>query len=87
MEQPTYACSLTDEELAVRRRQWQAVGEHATVREEPRADGLLLVYRGGDETMRALGQLIKAEQRCCPHLRFGIERAAEEVRVMVTFRT
>lgn len=85
MTEPTYACSLTDEELAARRREWRALDERALLRTEVRPRGHLLVYRGGDETARALSALIEAERRCCWFLDFGVDQRDDEVRVTVGF--
>ncbi|SRR6266536_1020021 len=85
MTEPTYACSLTDEELAARRREWRTLDERAMLRTEPRPHGRLLVYRGGDQTARILTALIEAERRCCPFLDFGVDQRDDEVRVTIGF--
>jgi hypothetical protein len=87
MTEPINACSLSDEDLAARRVDWLALDGRALVRTDARPDGRLLVYRGGEETARALTSLIAAERRCCPSLHFRVERAADEVHVTVTVST
>lgn len=84
MSEPTYACSLTDTELAVRRGEWKDLARDL-VRSESLDGGRLLVYRGGEETVRVLGSLIEAESECCPFLDFSIERRAGEVHVTIRF--
>ena len=83
--EPVYACSLADEELAIRRAEWRALEARALVRAETRPDGRLLVYRGGRDTARALEQLIEAERQCCSFFDFSMEAADDEVRVTLTF--
>jgi hypothetical protein len=83
--EPTYACTLDDEELAARREDWRALDRRALVRSESSPGGRLLVYRGGEETARALNALIKAEGRCCSFLDFKVDRRGDEVRVTVDF--
>jgi hypothetical protein len=83
MTEPTYACSLSDEELTARREEWEGLDERTLLRSEPRPDGRLLVYRGGEETAAALGALIEAERACCPFLEFTLDRGEDEVRVTV----
>src|SRR6266542_5046710 len=73
MTEPTYACSLTDEELAARRREWRALGRRALVRTETQPHGQVVVYRGGEETARVLTAFIEAERRCCPFLDFTVD--------------
>jgi hypothetical protein len=85
MTEPTYACSLTDEELAARRREWRALDAQALLRTESRPHGRLLVYRGGDQTARVLTALIEAERRCCSFLDFGLDQRGDEVRVTIGF--
>lgn len=85
MDEPTYACSLTDEELAARRREWRALDGRALLRTERRPEGRLLVYRGGEQTARALATLIEAERRCCPFLDFSIDHREGEVRLRIGF--
>ncbi len=85
MTEPTYACSLTDEELAARRRQWGAIDRRALLLMETRPHGQVLVYRGGGETARVLTALIEAERRCCPFLDFTVDRLEGEVRVTIGF--
>jgi hypothetical protein len=85
MTEPTYACSLADEELTARRREWKGLDERALLRTESRPDGRLLVYRGGEETARVLAALIEAERGCCPFLEFTLTREEDEVRVTVAF--
>jgi hypothetical protein len=83
--EPTYACSLDDEELAARRGEWRTLDERALVRSDAGPDGRLLVYRGGEMTAGILSTLIEVERRCCTFLDFTIERRDDEVRVMVSF--
>jgi hypothetical protein len=85
MTEPTYACSLDDEELEARRREWRSLDERALLRTQPRPDGRLIVYRGGEETARVLAALIEAERGCCPFLDFTLDREEDEVRVTVGF--
>jgi hypothetical protein len=85
MTEPTYACSLTDEELAARRREWRALDAQALLRTESRPDGRLLVYRGGVRTVRVLTALIEAERQCCSFLDFGVDQRDDEVRVTIGF--
>jgi hypothetical protein len=85
MTEPIYACSLTDEELTARRRQWRALGRRDLLRTETRPAGQVLVYRGGEETARVLTALIEAERRCCPFLDFTVDRQEGEVRVSIGF--
>ncbi len=85
MNEPVYACSLDDQELAVRRAGWRALERRALVRTEARPDGRLLVFRGGEDTARALRALIEAERECCPFLDFRLDRAGDEVRVSLTY--
>jgi hypothetical protein len=85
MAEPTYACSLTDEDLAARRREWRALDQRALVRAESRPDGRLVVYRGGEETARILTALIEAERRCCPFLDFSVDRRDGKVHVTIGF--
>lgn len=80
----TYACSLTDAELAVRRGEWKDLAREL-VRSEPLAGGRLLVYRGGEETVQVIGSLIEAERECCPFLDFSIERQAGDIHVTIRF--
>lgn len=82
--EPVYACSLDDEELAARRADWRALEAGALIRAEARPDGRLLVFRGGQDTLRVLRQLIEAERKCCSFLDFGVEGSEDEVRVTVT---
>ena len=79
MNEPVYACSLDDQELAVRRAGWRALERRALVRTEARPDGRLLVFRGGEDTGRALRALIEAERECCPFLDFSVDRSKDEV--------
>jgi hypothetical protein len=83
MTEFAYACSLADEELAARRREWRALHERALVRTESGPEGRLMVYRGGEETARILAALIEAERRCCPFLDFTVDRWDDEVRVRI----
>jgi hypothetical protein len=85
MTEPTYACSLDDEQLAARREDWKALDRRALVRTEASDGGRLLVYRGGEETAQALRVLIDAEGECCSFLDFRIDRLGDEVRVAVSF--
>jgi hypothetical protein len=85
MIEPTYACTLHDEELAARREDWRALDRRALVRAESSPRGRLLVYRGGEETARALDALIEAEGRCCSFLDFRVDRRGDEVRVTVGY--
>ncbi|SRR6266511_230808 len=85
MTEPTYACSLTDEELAARRREWRALGRRALVRTETQPHGQVVVYRGGEETARVLTAFIEAERRCCPFLDFTVDRFEGDVRVTIGF--
>lgn len=83
--EPTYACTLGDEELAARREDWRALDGRALVRTEASQEGRMLVYRGGEETARELEALIEAEGRCCSFLDFRVDRLGDEVRVTVGF--
>jgi hypothetical protein len=83
MTEPAYACSLTDGELAARRREWRALEQRALLRTESRPDGRLIVYRGTEETARVLAALIESERQCCPFLHFTVDREEEEVRVTI----
>lgn len=85
MTEPAYACTLTDTELAARRREWKELGRSALVRAETSPNWRLLVYRGGEETVRVLRSLIEAERSCCPFLDFKVEARDGEVRVEVGF--
>jgi hypothetical protein len=85
MTEPTYACTLDDEELASRREDWRALDRRALVRTETSHEGRMLVYRGGEETARELGALIEAEGRCCSFLDFKVDRRGDEVRVTVGY--
>lgn len=85
MTDPIYACSLTDEELAARRREWKAFDQGALVRTEARPDGRVLVYRGGERTAQVLRSLIEAERRCCPFLDFSVDPRDDEVLVRIGF--
>jgi hypothetical protein len=81
--EPVDACSLEDEELAIRRAEWRALENRALVRSQPRPDGLLLVYRGDADTVVALERLIEAERGCCPSLDFRVDATPEEIRVTI----
>ena len=61
MNEPSFACSLTDERLRVRLEEWLALDERALLRAENRPNGRVHVYRAGEETERVLADLIEAE--------------------------
>lgn len=87
MESTAYACSLDDQELAERRREWRNLEARALLRTESLPEGRLMVYRGDDRTASALASLIEAERRCCPWLRFEVHAEGDEVRLLVRFPT
>jgi hypothetical protein len=85
MTEPTFACSLDDEQLAARREEWRALDRRALLRSEAGPHGSVRVYRGGEETARAIGELIEAEGECCSFLDFRVDRQGDEVRLSVGF--
>lgn len=85
MAEAHYACSLTDEELAARRKQWKVLEKRTLLRNEPLPDGRLLVYRAGEETDRILTTLIDAERECCPFIGFAVEQRGDELLLTIRF--
>ena len=78
------SCSLNDEELAERRRQWRELAP-ALVESAEATDGYRATYRGDDRTAQALQSLIEAERVCCPDFDWRLEREGELVRLQVSY--
>ncbi len=85
MNESIDACSLTDEELTARRREWRELDRRALLRSEPLPGGRLLVFSGGERTARILTGLIDAERECCPSLGFSLEQHEDQVRLTISF--
>ena len=85
MNEPSFSCSLTNEGLRARLKEWVALDERSLVRVEDRPNGRVHVLRASEETERVLTALIEAEQRCCPFLDFTVQRRQDEVWVSVSF--
>ena len=84
-EIPTVACSLQDDELAVRARRWRTEIEPAVIEERPIEEGLLIRLRRERETEASLSELIRLEAECCPHLDFELAEEGSELHVIVRF--
>jgi hypothetical protein len=78
------SCSLNDEDLAERRRQWRALAP-ALVESSETIDGYRATYRGDEQTAAALQALIEAERVCCPDFDWRLEREGDLVRLEVSY--
>ena len=85
MDETAPYCSLDDEQLAVRRTDWRSLAENALVETRHRPEGYTALYRGDDETARALDSLVAAERVCCPDIDWRVERDGDMVRLDVTY--
>ena len=77
-------CSLNDEELAERRRQWRELAP-AMVESSESTHGYRASYRGDERTAQVLQSLIEAERVCCPDFDWRLEREGELVRLQVSY--
>jgi alkanesulfonate monooxygenase SsuD/methylene tetrahydromethanopterin reductase-like flavin-dependent oxidoreductase (luciferase family) len=80
----SFACSLPPAGLRERRAVIDEIARAALRSRDPITGGARLTFTGGDDTERALRDLIAAESECCPFLRFDLERGDDEVRLDVT---
>ena len=81
-----FACSLDDQELAARRREWRSLERAALIESRPRTGGFTARYRGDEATARALEALVAAERVCCPDIDWRVERESDDVlRLDVTY--
>jgi hypothetical protein len=85
MDEAARYCSLGGEDLAVRRTEWRALSESALVETRERPDGYTALYRGDEQTARALDALVAAERVCCPDIDWRVAWEAGLVRLDVTY--
>jgi hypothetical protein len=76
-EIPLGACSLDDEELAVRAARWRREVGPAVIERHTIEGGLLTRLEARPDTEASLRKLVRLEAECCPHLGFDISRRGE----------
>jgi hypothetical protein len=82
---PVGACSLDDEELAVRAGRWRTEIGPSVIERRPIEGGLVTRLRRDPTVEGSLRELIRLEASCCPHLVFDVKAAGDELHLTVTF--
>jgi hypothetical protein len=78
VEQPVpVACTLSVAELPARREQIRSLGEDGLLSVELDERRAILRFRAGEELRRRIGEIVKAESRCCAFLDFEVEELAD----------
>ena len=66
------ACSLTPEEMRERQASLIPALIERAVAIEPNGEGYLLRFKSEAATLRTIADMVAAESRCCPFLRFDL---------------
>jgi hypothetical protein len=69
------ACTLTADELPVRRQQIRSLGQDGLLSVEHDARRAILRFRSGAQMRRRIDEIVEAESRCCAFLDFRVEEA------------
>lgn len=77
------ACSLSATDYAERLDQIERLGRGTLVRAETHSGGAEIVLHDDAATRAALGDIIRAESRCCAFLAFRTTRAGGELRLTI----
>jgi len=78
------ACTLTDRQLAERRRTLLEPVQKAILRTHRLPAGYAYDFPADSETATALQNLISLERQCCPFLAFNIVETTTSIRLEVT---
>jgi hypothetical protein len=79
------ACSLDAAAFEARREEWAALRVQALI--DQQTQGLVVTsrWRRADGVLDQLGELVGAEQSCCPFLRFDLSEGGSVITLRVTF--
>src|SRR5947209_3031464 len=73
------ACTLTQDELSVRKEQWRQLLRTSAVVTRRRPTGIEVRFQASEDTAAVLDALVEAEGECCSFLAWAVARSATEV--------